>query len=158
MTPPDPGSFCRRWEKRRAHRGMLPVQDLHPGLPHGLQDGYHAAIRCRACFSWAAGRGAAERRHLECVSCEACYTRCPNGVNIPLLMDTMRRSALAGKKAIEGDESGIQPHISRRPQEERRTLRTGTHDQAEAGHPGFFQRQHNGNPHDAQGQAQLPSA
>jgi heterodisulfide reductase subunit C len=35
----------------------------------------------------------------KCVSCEACYTRCPNGINIPLLMDAMRQAALAEKKA-----------------------------------------------------------
>jgi heterodisulfide reductase subunit C len=38
----------------------------------------------------------------KCVSCEACYTRCPNGVNIPLLMDTLRQASLAERKASRG--------------------------------------------------------
>ena len=35
----------------------------------------------------------------QCVSCETCYTRCPNGINIPVMMDTLKAMAVKEKAA-----------------------------------------------------------
>jgi heterodisulfide reductase subunit C len=36
----------------------------------------------------------------ECTSCETCVTRCPHGVDIPAMMDSLRRLARTEKKVI----------------------------------------------------------
>jgi heterodisulfide reductase subunit C len=36
----------------------------------------------------------------ECTSCETCVTRCPHGVDIPAMMDSLRRMARSEKKTI----------------------------------------------------------
>ena len=36
----------------------------------------------------------------ECTSCETCVTRCPHGVDIPAMMDSLRRLARSEKKTI----------------------------------------------------------
>ena len=33
-----------------------------------------------------------------CASCEACFTRCPNEINIPAIMDVLRQMALQKRK------------------------------------------------------------
>lgn len=35
-----------------------------------------------------------------CASCETCLTRCPNGIDIPKLMDSLKQCALKEKKSI----------------------------------------------------------
>jgi heterodisulfide reductase subunit C2 len=41
-----------------------------------------------------------------CASCETCVTRCPNGIDIPRLMDYLRQQATR-KKAVYGGNIGI---------------------------------------------------
>jgi heterodisulfide reductase subunit C len=36
----------------------------------------------------------------ECTSCETCVTRCPHGVDIPAMMDSLRRMARSEKKTV----------------------------------------------------------
>ena len=92
-------------KKRRGPEPLLPVPEVHRRVPYGALHGYPAQQLIRMIQMGMKEAVLGSRAIWLCVSCETCGTRCPNEIDIGVLMDALREMAIeegvpAGEKNI----------------------------------------------------------
>ena len=76
----------------RSGQPVPPVPQVHPGLPAPAAMDVHAQPGGADGRSWGCGTRCCARTPIWiCASCQTCTTRCPNGIDIAQLMDTLRQ-------------------------------------------------------------------